>query len=159
MESFSLREATIDDVPAMVAIENQVHVAPWTEENFRSELAKPYSKTYVLTDDETDTVIAAYIVFWHMYEECQILNLAVALPYRSRGYAQLLVRKTIDFALKSGAKRLLLDVRKGNIAAVQLYQKLHFTTQHLRKAFYSNGEDAYAMVLPIDQEEAEWREF
>jgi ribosomal-protein-alanine N-acetyltransferase len=157
--SFSIREATPDDLPGMLAVENGVHVAPWTEDHFRKELEKPYCTVWVLTDDETDSEIAGYIVFWKMYEECQILNLAVGLSYRGRGFAQLMVRKVIDHALKGNLKQVVLDVRKENLAAVQLYQKLHFTIQHFRKAFYSNGEDGYGMVLPLDGIQAELVDF
>jgi ribosomal-protein-alanine N-acetyltransferase len=155
----SLREACPDDVSALVAIENAVHVAPWTEKHFHEEFTKPYSTSWVLTDDETDSEILGYIVFWKMYDECQILNIAVAPPCRGKGYAQLMMRKAVDHALKSGAKQIVLDVRKGNLAAIQLYQKLHFTIQHVRKAFYSNGEDGYGMVLPLDGIQAEMIDF
>ena len=152
---FSLREATAEDLPRLVAIEQTVHSGPhvkWTEAHFQAEIEKPYSKIWVLTDDETDTEVAAFLVFWMMYDECQILNIAVDIPFRGRGYAQLLIRKAIDQALKAGLKRAILDVRKGNTPAIQLYQKLRFTVQHVRKGFYTDGEDAYGMVLSLEGE-------
>ena len=58
---FSPREAAVDDIPALVEIENRVHSTPhskWSEKHFRAELEKPYSKVWVLTDDETDNAIS-----------------------------------------------------------------------------------------------------
>jgi [ribosomal protein S18]-alanine N-acetyltransferase len=156
-KSFSPREATAEDIPRLVAIEQKIHPAPhakWTEEHFQAELEKPYSKIWVLTDDETDTEIAAYLAFWMMYDECQILNVGVDLPFRGMGHAQFLIRRAIDQALRTGLKRALLDVRKSNVPAIQLYQKLRFTVQHVRKGFYADGEDAYGMVLSLEGEPA-----
>lgn len=145
----SLRPATLEDLPAVLEIERKAHLAPWGEENFKGELEKPYCQFWVLTDDETDEQIAGYIVFWVMFDEAQILNVVVDLPYRGLGYAQNMISRAIQVATKKEAKRLTLEVRKGNLPAIQLYQKMGFTIQQIRKQFYSNGDDAYFMVLSL----------
>lgn len=151
---FSPREASVDDLAELVRIESAVHVAPWSKAGFQGELDKPYSHTLVMTDEETDAIVGAYLVFWEMGEEIQILNVAVDLPYRGMGFALKLIRKVVDLGLKKGTKRVVLDVRKSNSAAIQLYQKLGFTIQMVRKGFYSNGEDAYGMILDLTVEKA-----
>src|SRR4051812_39151637 len=112
MEGFSIRPASADDVRPVATIEKAVHVAPWTEEGFAGELEKPYSQFWVLTDDETDTEIAGYIVFWLVNEECRILNVAVPLTYRGMGVGQDLVRAAVREAVSQGVKRAELEVRK-----------------------------------------------
>lgn len=148
----SLRPATPDDLPLLAEIEKKVHVAPWNEDHFRAELDKPYSHTLVLTDDETDSVIMAYLVFWLMGEECQILNVAVDTPYRGMGFGFKLVRAAIQAATYKGAEKATLEVRKSNAAAIQLYQKAGFSITQLRKHFYTDGEDAYQMHLPLKED-------
>lgn len=147
---FSLRPATLDDLPELVRIEKAVHVAPWSEAQFKGELEKPYARVLLLTDDETDTQVAGYVVYWLLYDEAQILNIAVDLPHRGMGFAQLLIRKVVTEAIYKNVHKVLLDVRKGNTAAIQLYQKMRFTIAQVRKGFYSDGEDAYTMALDID---------
>ena len=149
---FSLRPATSDDLHHVIQIEQKVYVSPWTESQFQLELAKPYSHFLLLTDDETDTNIAGYIVCWIMYDECQILNLAVDLPYRGLGLAKMMMRKAMVLASKKGIKKITLEVRKSNLAAIHLYQELHFIIIHVRKNFYSDGEDAYSMVLSLEDD-------
>ena len=146
---WSIRPVSEDDVPTLAQIEARVHVAPWTKENFESEMKKPFCNLLVMTDDETDEQIAGYITYWTLLEDCHILNVATDLPYRGRGIAKLLVRKAIQDALQKGSKRVILEVRKSNQAAIGLYQTLGFTISHVRKAFYSNGEDAYSMSLDL----------
>lgn len=149
---FSLRPATEEDLPQIMKIENLVHVSPWTENHFRSELEKPYSLFLLLTDDETDSHLAGYIVAWMMFDECQILNLAVDIPSRGLGLAKEMLRKVIFFASQKGIKRVVLEVRKSNLPAIQLYQGLRFVITHIRKGFYTNGEDAYSMALSLEED-------
>ncbi len=148
----SLRPATLDDLDAVSEIESRVHLAPWTKANFEGEFSKPYSKTWVLTDDETDTKILAYCVFWAMGESLEILNIVVDLPYRGHGFAKLILQSVVREGLKTQAKHLILDVRKSNLPAVGLYQRAGFAITQYRKSFYSNGEDAYHMSLELDGE-------
>jgi ribosomal-protein-alanine N-acetyltransferase len=148
---FSLRPVTEDDLPQLLAIERQVYAAPWTAENFVAELTKPYSLFYVLTDDETDSRIAGYIVCWMMFDDCQILNVAVDFPFRGLGMAKLMIRKVIALASNKSIKKVILEVRKTNMPAIQLYQGLGFAITHILKGFYGNGEDAYQMTLPLQE--------
>jgi len=149
-ETFSLRPATEDDISIIVEMEKRAHKAPWAEGHFREELEKPYANFLVLTDDPTDSKIAGYIIYWLMFDECQILDVVVDLPYRGMGFGQKMIRHAVDTAIKKGIRKILLEVRKSNLPAVQLYQKMKFVIIHVRKAFYSDGEDAYQMALYLD---------
>ena len=147
---YSLRPATLDDLPELVRIENTVHVSPWTEAQFKGELEKPYSKVLVFTDDETDSQVAGYVVYWLLYDEAQILNIAVDLKHRGVGFAKKMIQRVVTDAIHKNVRKVLLDVRKGNTAAIELYQKMRFVISQVRKGFYSDGEDAYTMSLDID---------
>jgi ribosomal-protein-alanine N-acetyltransferase len=87
-----------------------------------------------------------------MFDECQILNVVTDLPFRGLGLAKEMVRKAISETHRKDLKKLVLDVRKSNEAAIQLYQSLGFSISHVRKSFYSNGEDAYQMALGLGSE-------
>ncbi len=148
----SLRPATEDDLASLAELESRLQIAPWTADHFRTEMAKPYSNVWILTDDETDAVVHGYLVFWLMPDACQVLNIAVDLPHRGLGLAQLMLRRAIDQAIKQNLEKATLEVRKSNVPALQLYQSLNFTIDHIRKNFYSNGEDAYQLTLRINDD-------
>lgn len=155
---FSIRPATEEDLPKIAEIESRVHSAPWDLSHFREELTKPYSHFYVMTDDDTDEIIVGYIIFWMMGGEgssSEILNVVVDFPYRGLGMAKKLMLRAISTSVHAGAKRMILDVRKSNMSAIQLYQSLRFSITHVRKSFYSNGEDAYGMLLSLDDSSTE----
>ena len=157
-EQFSPRPAVESDIPALTAIEARGHISPWSAEHFREELEKPFSEILVLSDDETDERIAGFIVFWIMGEDCQVLDVVVDLPYRGMGHARQLLAHAVKKALRAECKRVILEVRRSNAPAIGLYQGQKFSISHVRKGFYSNGEDAFVMELDL-QDQAALRNF
>jgi [ribosomal protein S18]-alanine N-acetyltransferase len=149
-KEWAIRPATHDDLNSIMLVEQRVHAFPWDLEAFKGEFKKNYSHFLVITDDETDSIVAGYIVFWLLFDECQILNLAVDTSHRGMGHAKRLVRQAVKMAVKADLRKVTLEVRKSNQPAIELYQGLGFTIRHVRKAFYSNGEDAYVMGIEID---------
>ncbi len=150
-EGYSLRPASIEDISTVLKMEAiaQPHGA-WTQSHFESELEKPYSRFLVCTDDETDSTVAGYIVYWVLFEEASLQTVAVGMEHRGMGFAKAMVRALVSDAVKNGAKKVNLEVRKSNSSAIQLYQGQGFTVAQVRKGFYSNGEDAYQMVLHLE---------
>ena len=148
----SIRPASEDDAQKIAAVESRVHKAPWSADSVLAELKKSHAHVWVVTDDETDEEVYAYIVFVDQEDAYEILNVAVDLPHRGTGLGQTLVRKVVSEAIRAGRKRVILNVRKSNTGALELYQKQNFTVRHVRKAFYSDGEDAYEMAVELDAE-------
>jgi ribosomal-protein-alanine N-acetyltransferase len=148
-QHFSPRPAAQADLKSLVEIEARAQVAPWSMEHFQKELEKPFSEILVLSDDETDEQIAGFVVFWIMGQDCQIMELAIDLPYRGMGYARQLLAHAVKKALRAECSRVILEVRRSNAAAIALYQGQKFTISHVRKGFYSNGEDAFVMELDL----------
>lgn len=151
MEGYSLRPAAVDDLEIVLAIERVAQpVGAWTRESFVAEFEKPYSRFLVLTDDETDSKLVGYLVYWVLFEEASLQTIAVDLPSRGLGFAQAMLRHLVADAVRQGAKRVNLEVRKSNAPALHLYQKAGFTVSQVRKNFYSDGEDAYQMTLFLE---------
>lgn len=150
-DHFSLRPAAVDDLDRILEIEKVAQpVGAWSRKSFEAEFEKPYSRFLVLTDDETDTKLAGYLVYWVLFEEASLQTIAVDTAFRGLGMAKQMMRSMIAEAVRQGAKRVNLEVRKSNAPALHLYQGLGFTVSQVRKQFYSDGEDAYQMTLMLD---------
>lgn len=148
-QEFSVRPLSSDDLMSLVALEAKIQKAPWTKEHFERELVKDYSRVLLMTDDETDSIIIGYIVYWVLADDAQVLNLGVDPLFRRRGIGSTLLRKAVGEAMRGGAKKITLDVRVSNTPAIQLYQETGFSITHRRKNFYSDGEDAYFMEAEL----------
>ncbi len=79
----------------------------------------------------------------------QVHTIGVSLSHRIKGFAQKLLKQAVREGLQANCRQISLEVRKGNLPAIQLYQKLGFTITQVRKRFYSDGEDAYQMCLSL----------
>ena len=76
--------------------------------------------------------------------EGQILNVAVREAYRRRGIAQTLVSEAMRQASAGFSDtEFTLEVRKSNMGARALYEKLGFICEGIRPGYYSDPvEDA-----------------
>jgi ribosomal-protein-alanine N-acetyltransferase len=143
----SIRPAVVEDFEQMAALETESYPEPWSLDHFMAEHQKPYSKMYVLTDDETDTFVVGYIIYWVQVEGVSLLNVNVNPKWRGLGFAQKLMHTMINETVRDEISRIVLEVREGNDSAIRLYEKLGFKKTHERKNFYKNGETAIVMEI------------
>ncbi len=91
--------------------------------------------------------VVGYIGMWLMGPEAHIVALAVALPWRRKGFGQLLLMTALQMAASLGKEEAVLECRVSNLPALSLYEKLGFRKAGVRARYYSdNQEDAYIMV-------------
>jgi ribosomal-protein-alanine N-acetyltransferase len=151
LSSVSVRPAVIEDFEQMATLEVQCYSEPWSLDHFAVEFEKPYSRMMVLTDDETDTLVVGYIVYWVQVEGVSLLNVTVATKWRGLGFAQKLMRVMVNETVRDEIARIVLEVRKGNTEAIRLYDKLGFKKTHERKGFYKDGETAIVMEIKTSE--------
>jgi len=149
--SVSLRPAVAEDFEQMAAIEKESYPDPWSLDHFVAESKKPYSRMLVLTDDETDTFVVGYIIYWVQVEGVSLLNVTVHSKWRGLGFAQKLMHTMINETVRDEISRIVLEVREGNTGAIRLYEKLGFKKTHERKNFYQNGETAIVMEVKTSE--------
>ena len=109
------------------------------------EKALDNSCAYLLVALEGDTV-AGYAELWNIAGEGQLMDIAVLPSFRRLHIAQGLLEHLFDYAKHQEISRILLEVRISNDAARNLYQKLGFLEDGIRKEYYQdNREDAVLM--------------
>ncbi len=77
----------------------------------------------------------------------RVLMLAVSPDMRRKGVGTMLMERFLEESIKKGAKVLTLEVRKGNMAAMEFYKKLGFQPIDVIEGYYNDGEDAYQMQM------------
>ena len=140
----TIRPFCNDDLPRILAIERQCHAYPWSEEIFRDEMATPHSRLWVCVEGQE---IAGFLCWWTISGEIEIQNVATALRYRRKGVGRCLLAAVLDAARTEGISRALLEVRVGNLGAINLYREFGFTDCGRRRCYYPDGEDALLMEL------------
>lgn len=130
------------DLDAILNIEQASFPLPWKREHFEHEMAAPYSFPFVA---EHDGVIAGYVCLMSLFEEAQILDIAVAPEQRGRGIARLLMDHAVAVAREKTAEVLALEVRSTNSSAITLYERCGFVRTGVRQKYYEGRDDAVLM--------------
>jgi ribosomal-protein-alanine N-acetyltransferase len=117
------------------------------ERSLREELTRPWARLRAARDARG--TLLGYALFWHVVDELQLLNVAVAIPERRRGIGRALMHDLIAYARSHDVARILLEVRAGNSAAIALYEQLGFTRFNVRERYYADDEDAIELSLVL----------
>lgn len=143
-----IRRATFEDLPELAVIEEAVQIAPWSQSLLATCLESPTAMFVAQSAEGLCGWGAVRVVLG----EAEILNLAVALHARRKGWAQALMQALMAEAKSGKAESMFLEVRVGNEAAQNLYMQLGFNVCGLRPGYYpaENGrEDALLMERPL----------
>lgn len=147
-DSITIRPMTESDLDAVLAIEEASFPTPWRREHFLHELGAAHAFPFVAV---TDGEIAGYVCLLSLFEEAQILDIAVEPRQRGRGIARLLMGHAFAVARQQGAEVMALEVRASNAAAIGLYERLGFFRTGTRKGYYEGKEDAVLMERSLIQ--------
>jgi ribosomal-protein-alanine N-acetyltransferase len=136
---------TGEHLPEVLAIEKSCFRDPWSPVCFLDSMGEPQA-CWVMLDDGR---VTAYIVTLWVLDEIHLLNIAVREDLRLRGIGAHLMEFLFEKAHARGIRMIILDVRRSNQAAIRLYEKCGFQLLYERKAYYSDGEDAWVMECEI----------
>jgi len=126
---------TAKDVKEVALLEKECFASPWSEENLISETTNPTSIFLVAKDNEKTV---GYVGSNNILGEVFITNIAVSDSFRRKGVATALLNELIERCKNENALYLTLEVRKSNISAIKLYEKLGFSLVGERRDFYSS---------------------
>ena len=117
--------------------------------NVETELKHPWSYLF-LARPEGEPAARAFLLAWLVSDELHVLSVATLPEFRRRGLGHALLAHAIDFARSRGGQTALLEVRRSNQAALDLYGAFGFVTARIRPRYYAdNMEDAIEMTLAL----------
>jgi len=141
-----IRKMTVEDIPAVVALDLMSFSLPWPERSFRFELTNnPASRCWVA---EVDGRLIGMIVNWLLVDEVHVATLAIHPDFRRQGIAKKLLTHSLRYMIGEGAISSFLEVRESNIAAQEMYRRFGYVESGRRRRYYKdNDEDAILMTL------------
>ena len=139
----SFREMMPQDAAEVERIEQVSFAVPWSRQSFWEEAANCGDRYLLLLEDEQ---IIGYAGAWLVLDEAQVTNVAIAPEKRGQGFGHKLMAELMARARERGARRMTLEVRPSNTAALALYKDCGFADYGRRPRYYQdNGEDAVIM--------------
>jgi ribosomal-protein-alanine N-acetyltransferase len=147
-----MRAMTPEDVDAVLGIELAVQAYPWTRGNFIDAL----NHGYVCCVDDDNGAIRNYAILMPAVDEAELLNIGVAAAWQRKGLGRKILNEMLQKARAMDIKRVFLEVRPSNVAAIALYKGSGFDLIGERRGYYQhdNGsEDALVMACDLTGEE------
>ncbi len=142
----NIRPATVDDILAIVALENEVFKESLGESFLYDEMMlNPFSHIVI---GEVDQHMVGYIGL-RVDVKAEIMNFAVFPREQKKGYGKALLTYALDYLKAHHVKTLSLEVRESNHVAQHLYTSFGFKKSHIRKNYYQN-EDAIVFIKEVN---------
>lgn len=142
-----IRAMQLQDCEQVSVIEAAVFSMSWSLRAFQETVSLENYRYFVAEEDGN---ILGYCGFTYVLDEAEIPNVCVKEEARGQHIGSKLMEKLIEEARKMQIAVLYLEVRKSNLAARKLYQKLGFCEDGLRRDFYEQPkEDAILMSLTL----------
>ena len=153
--SLSVRAMTVEDIGSVLMLAARFVEAPhWTCHDYEQMLlpAPPGTLIRWSVVALADGSVAGFAVasWLHLEAAAEIEGLVVDEKYRRQGIGSALIGTCMEWAAKSGASSMRLEVRASNAAALLLYQCHGFSVVGHRRAYYSAPvEDALLLQTPL----------
>jgi ribosomal-protein-alanine acetyltransferase len=147
-----VRQFEKQDLLEILAIQaKNPQTAQWPELEY-VQLAADSRGTLLVADLETMTPpkVLGFAAFYRIIDEAELRNIAVDPQHFRQGVGRALIAEGRHRMLEAGAKRIFLEVRQSNAAALALYYSAGFGLHSQRKDYYRNPqEDAYVLSTEL----------
>ena len=110
---------------------------------------------YVCRVDQVGAEIRGYAVLMPVLEEAELLNIGVVAGQQRKGLGSAMLGEMLGLAREKDMRRVFLEVRSSNAAALALYRSVGFVEIGVRRGYYQNAsgsEDAITMACDLTGE-------
>ena len=153
VEQVRIRPMRKEDLPRVRAIEQGLKDAPhWSQPSWETVLDPGASRRRVgvVAEAHEPNEVVGFAVAAIAELEAELESIGVAAAWQRRGAGRQILRGLIDELSKSGVRKVFLEVRASNAAALALYGSLRFEETGRRVRYYADPEeDAVLMRLSL----------
>lgn len=158
---YVIRKCTEDDLEGVIEV-NEAELPEDYPYFFYKSILDNYPKAFMVAcPKENPEEIIGYVM-WRIEKKPLLGNLKVAQKghlvsiavlegYRRRNIATRLLLKSMPQIKKHGITSYVLEVRVSNFSAINLYKKLGFKIDSIKKHYYRDDENAYYMVRELNK--------
>lgn len=145
-----LQKHDIPSIDTIISIEKELEISILSKASILQDLQDPHFQYFVVKT--TTKQIVGYLAISLVIDTIDLLSIVVKKDYQNQGIASSLLDYVIQLAKKEQIKHIMLEVRKSNIVAQNLYTKFQFKQIAQRKNYYQNPiEDAFIYERLLDE--------
>lgn len=140
----ALRPMREHDLARVIEVEQRAYEFPWTFGIFTDCLRAGYCCWSLVLGER----LIGYGIMVVTLDEAHILNICVDPDHQRRGYAQIILDRLVELAIRHRASMVFLEVRPSNLPARRLYARNGFAQIAVRRGYYparEGREDAFVL--------------
>lgn len=147
-----IRPMAESDLEAVIALAESTPGAPhWPSGEYPKILAQVQTGKGAAFVALVDRQLIGFAVGRLIVDIGQIESIVVDSAFRRRGIGVALLEAVLGWAREHGVRRIELEVRESNTAAIALYKANGFEQEGVRRSYYSApAEDALLMSLSLN---------
>ena len=143
MSELTIRNLVDSEIEEVSTIEEECFSMPWKPDDFREMIEKDHM-LYVVAELDGKVIGGAGAI--KVFENADITNVCIAEAYRGLGYGIKMMEGLIEKCRELDCIEFTLEVRKSNLRAISMYEKIGFENIGIRPGFYERPkEDAIIM--------------
>ena len=145
-----IRDATLADLDALVALENRCFVEDRiSRRQFRHLLNKGHAALFV-AEEGTGLLGSLVLLFSRGTATARLYSIAVAPEARGRGVARALVERAEQEAWRHERTWMRLEIRKDNDASIGLFEAMGYRRFGIHVDYYADNMDAWRYEKALD---------
>jgi ribosomal-protein-alanine acetyltransferase len=139
----SIRKINFSDFTTISKLERDVFKDCWSKKIIEDQINHVNAINLLLIEKNQ---VLGYIFAQNYTDFVEIQRIGVSKKARRKRIGETLVKEIEIIAAQLNINKILLEVRKDNLPAIKLYQKLQFGIDSIRKKYYAlDNEDAILM--------------
>lgn len=142
------RPLSASDLDAMVRVERDAHIEPWSREQLAESLHGRYFSGALWQQQQ----LLGFFIADTVIDESTLMNICIAPAWQGQGLGHRLLEHWLEECRQRRLAMAWLEVRVSNQAALRLYRTSGFAKTGRRKDYYRAGEgreDAIVMQKPL----------
>lgn len=144
-DTVTLREATLNDLPLLLKIENQCFASDRLSRRRMRFYIDASHAAFVVAEKNAELVGYGLLLMRRGTQLTRLYSLAVLPEARGLGIAESVIARLEECALARGKRFMRLEVSEQNLGAIRLYQRLGFEQFGVYSHYYEDSSDALRM--------------
>lgn len=130
-----------DDIKQILEVQESQNTNILSENNLIYALENDSTNYFIVAKDEN--LVVGFAGITYVEDSCDLVAIVVRKDYTNNGIGSSLLNNIIKYCENNTCiKKIMLEARRSNKIAIELYERFGFSMTFVRHNYYDNNEDA-----------------
>lgn len=146
-----IEKVNLDDLDKIMKMEKEAFKSDsFSKETMKKLILQSTLFLKLIKKHDKQKLLGFIIIIQDDLDRLNIINFLINKKYQNKGFGSYLLTKTLEIVKQiNGIKKIVLNVKTKNRAAIKLYEEFNFRIIREIENYYRNQENAYLMELDL----------